>query len=196
MNEKIVPDAEGLAPPDKERGEEKGISPHTPFKEKEGQKEPPPPPEGSPLACARARLVAAVAEMRSSGKGLIVSADTLAEAHAFAAAAAKCLRTPPVTVRLHLGELDNLDDSLLEGNLYLAAMGMEYVPDHFNAEAKRLAAFVMRYLARARLVGKRLIVSTTLAADRFARRYGRDFTEVLLSRCVPVKLRAEKGGAA
>ena len=106
MNEKIVPDAEGLATPDKERGEEKGISPHTPFKEKEGQKEtPPPPPEGSPLACARARLVAAVAEMRSSGKGLIVSADTLAEAHAFAAAAAKCLRTPPVTVRLHLGEL-------------------------------------------------------------------------------------------
>ena len=65
MNEKIVPDAEGLAPPDKERGEEKGISPHPPFKEKEGQKEtPPPPPEGSPLACARARLVAAVAEIR------------------------------------------------------------------------------------------------------------------------------------
>ena len=181
----------------KERAEEKGNFPHTPFKEKEGEKEtPPPPPVESPRAQAHAkRLTAAVAEMRESGKGLLVCADTLAEANAFAAAAARCLRTPPATVRLHLGGLGELDDSLLEGNLYLAAMGMEFVPDRFNAEAKRLAAFVMRYLARSRVTGKRLIVSTTLAADRFARRYGRDFTDMVLSRCVPVKLRT-KGGAA
>ena len=182
----------------KEREEEKESSPRTPLKEKEEEKEtPPPPPVEHSRAGAHARLLAAADRMRESGKGLLVSADTLAEAHAFAAAAARCLRTPPATVRLHLGELDSLDDSLLEGNLYLMAMGMEFVPDRFNAEAKRLAAFVMRYLARSRATGKRLIVSTTLAADRFARRYGSDFTQMILSSCVPVKLRRpKKGGVA
>ena len=68
-------------------------------------------------------------------------------------------------MRLHLGGLAELDDSLLGGSLYLAAMGMEFVPDHFNAEAKRLAAFVLRYLAHARLTGKRLIVSLPRTAS-------------------------------
>ena len=179
---------------DKERATEKGNSPRTPLKEKESEKETSAATAGTPLAQARAeRLAAAMAAMRSSGKGLLVSADTLAEAHAFAMDATRCLKTPPAIVKLHLGGIDDLDDTLLERNLYLAAMGMEFVPDHYNAEAKRLASFILRYLARARITGKRLIVSTTMAADRFARRYSSDVLDMVLARIVPVKLR-RKGG--
>ena len=179
----------------KEKENEKENSPHTPLKGKEKAKETPPPPPAlsRPRACAHARrLAAAVAEMRSSGKGLLVSANSLVEAHEFVAAVAAYLKSRPATIRLHLGELEDLDDSHLDGNLYLAAMGMEFVPDHFNAEAKRLAAFILRYLAHARKNGKRLLISTTLPANRFAHRYGREFTEMLLIRCVVVKLRTRK----
>lgn len=137
--------------------------------------------------------MAAVVEMRSSGKGLLVSADRLEDADKAAAAVVKYLRTPPIVVRLHLFEMDRLDDEMFGRNLYLAGMGMEFVPDHFNAEAIRLAAYIRRYLCATLQNGKRLIITTTLASNRVAKRYGQEFLELLLARLIPLKLRQKRG---
>lgn len=189
---------------DNGKDNEKENSPHTPLKGKETGKEtgkeiPPPPPPCRSLQSAPARTPAhtpaqgaakvVVVEMRNSGKGVLISADSLEEADKAAAVVVKYLKTPPIVIRLHLYELDKLNDEYFTRNLYLQGMGQEFVPLHYNAEAIRLAAYVRRYLAATLINGKRLIITTTLAADRFAKRYGQEFLELLLSRLIPMKLR-------
>ena len=148
--------------------------------------------------------------MQKTGKGLIVSADTMLVVHRFMEKILAFFCVPPPVVRLDLGDVRYLDeqayptewDRLLSGNVYLRAMGAEFVPDHFNAEALKVAAFLRRFLKPGRnAVGHRLLIATRLSAARFAKRYSREILDLVLAHCLPIKLRTlvgrpKKGGAA
>ena len=147
------------------------------------------------------QAMAAAYRMQRLGKGLIVSADTATAAHRFVENILACFRVPPAVVNLEWGEVRYLDhefyptefERLQAGNLYLRALGAEFVPDHFNAEGFKVAAFLRQYLKPNRkTIGHRLLISTRLSAASFARRYSQDVLNLVLQNCIPIKLRTLK----
>ena len=148
-----------------------------------------------------ARAMKAAHSMQETGKGLLVSADTIEDAHRFMRQILVFFRVPPSIVRLDLGQVVFLDqesypsewDRLMSGHVYLHGLGAEYVPNHWNAEALKVAAFMRLYLKPGRNPAThRLLISTNLSSARFARRYTKDILQLVLAHCNPVKLRTYK----
>lgn len=160
-------------------------------------------PQPVPARDERVRVLAF--RMQELGSGLIVSADTVLAAHNFVEKMLVYFRVPPPVVRLDFGEVRYLDEDsyptqwarFMSGHVYLRSLGTEFVPGHYNAEALRVAAFLRQYLMPGRNAAQhRLLISTRLDARSFSRRYSADVLNMVLARCIPVKLRTKKGGVA
>ena len=139
--------------------------------------------------------------MQEKCQGLIVSADTMTAADDFVMKMMVYFRVPPNVVRLDLGDVRYLDegaypsewDRLMSGHVYLRGLGAEFVPNRFNAEGLKVAAFLRQYLRPGRnAAAHRLLISTRLCSARVAKRYGEEVLSMILAACHPVKLRTRK----
>ena len=148
-----------------------------------------------------ARVMKAAYSMQETGKGLLVSADTIEDAHRFMCQILMFFRVPPPIVRLDLCQVVFLDqesypsewDRLMSGHVYLHGLGGEFVPNHYNREALTVVGFLRQYLRPGRIAAQhRLLISTKLSSARFARRYSKDILQLVLAHCNPVKLRTYK----